>query len=216
MGVPPDREVASPVDATPLAIVCGGGSLPGAVAEAVSSRGRRVVMFAIRGFADQAVERFPCHWVAVGALGRLFRLARAEGCRDVVFLGAMVRPSLWRVRFDWTTVRALPAIVRRFRGGDDHLLAGMARLFEAEGFRLHGAHEVAPEILLPKGQLGARGPTTREVGDIEHALALLPVRIASWTGRRKSALIRDNRCEWGRISKCRKVFRVEWRDGERP
>jgi len=174
MGAPPDRrDAALPVDAAPLAIVCGGGSLPVAVAEAVSGRGRRVVMFAVRGFADREVERFPCHWIALGALGRTFRLVRAEGCRDVVFLGAMVRPSLWRVRFDWTTVRALPAIVRAFRGGDDHLLAGIGRLFEAEGFRLRGAHEVAPEILLPKGPLGARSPAAHEVGDIEHALALL-------------------------------------------
>jgi UDP-2,3-diacylglucosamine hydrolase len=36
-------------DDGPLAVICGGGSLPFAVADAVGKRGRRVVLFAIRG-----------------------------------------------------------------------------------------------------------------------------------------------------------------------
>jgi len=39
-------------DDGPLAIICGGGSLPFAVADAVGRRGRRVVLFAIRGWAE--------------------------------------------------------------------------------------------------------------------------------------------------------------------
>jgi DUF1009 family protein len=39
---------------SPLAIICGGGSLPFAVADAVIRRGRRVVLFGIRGVADAA------------------------------------------------------------------------------------------------------------------------------------------------------------------
>ncbi|HUI97755.1 MAG TPA: UDP-2,3-diacylglucosamine diphosphatase LpxI [Xanthobacteraceae bacterium] len=157
----------------PLAIVCGGGSLPLAVADAVRRRGRDVLLFPVRGFAGPEVERFPCHWVALGQLGRIFRRARAAGCRDVVFIGALVRPSLAQLRFDWMTIRALPRLVRAFRGGDDHLLAGVARVFEDEGFRLVGAHEVAPDLLLPEGVLGRRHPAERDRGDIAHALALL-------------------------------------------
>ena len=55
-----------------LAILCGGGSFPGAVAEAVKQRGRRPVMFPIRGWADPAVmERYAHHWIAIGQAGRL-------------------------------------------------------------------------------------------------------------------------------------------------
>ena len=167
------RDVPSPADGAPLGIICGGGSLPLAVADAASGRGRRVVMFGLRGFADAAIERYPHHWVALGRLGRLFGLMRAAGCRDVVFLGALTRPSLTQVPMDWTTIRALPLLMRSFRGGDDHLLQGVGRLFEAHGFQLRGAHEVAPEILLPAGPLGARGPAARDSSDIDHALALL-------------------------------------------
>ena len=171
MGLPGPSEGA-PADG-PLAIICGGGSLPLAVADAVTRRGRPVLLFPVRGFAGPDVERYPCHWVALGQFGGIFGRARAAGCRDVVFIGALVRPSLAHLRFDWTTIRALPRLARAFRGGDDHLLAGVARVFEDAGFRLVGAHEVAPDLLLPEGALGTRVPTERDRGDIDHALALL-------------------------------------------
>src|ERR1043166_5788496 len=127
----------------PLAIVAGGGSVPIAVAEAVMRRGRRVVLFPVRGWADPAaVERFPHHWVAVGQVGRLARHAHAEGCRDLVFVGTALRPVLSSVRLDWTAFHLLPAIWRAFRGGDDHLLSGVAGMFQGLGFRIGGAAEV--------------------------------------------------------------------------
>ena len=49
--------VATPVtDDSPLAVICGGGSLPFAVADAVGKRGRRVVLFAIRGLGGSATR----------------------------------------------------------------------------------------------------------------------------------------------------------------
>ena len=60
-----------------LAIICGGGSFPAAVADAVARSGRRPVMFGIKGWADPAViGRFDHHWIALGQAGRFFRLAR--------------------------------------------------------------------------------------------------------------------------------------------
>src|SRR5579864_752446 len=110
----------------PIAIICGGGSFPGAVADAVTQRGRRPVMMAIKGWADAAVvERYPHHWVALGQVGRLIRLAKSERCRDALFIGTVLRPPFAQIRLDWLTLRSLPRIVTFFRGGDDHLLKGI-------------------------------------------------------------------------------------------
>jgi len=58
-----EAAAARTADDSPLAIICGGGSLPFAVAEAVGKRGRRVMLFAIRGWADpQRVASYPHHW----------------------------------------------------------------------------------------------------------------------------------------------------------
>ena len=46
-----------------LAIICGAGTLPFALADAASKRGRRVVLFALRGWADpQRVADLPERW----------------------------------------------------------------------------------------------------------------------------------------------------------
>jgi UDP-2,3-diacylglucosamine hydrolase len=139
----------------PLALVCGGGTLPLTVAESVSKRGHAVVVFALRGHADPtAVARYPHHWLRVGQLGAFTRLAHAAGCRDVVFIGSLIRPTLWNLRPDFKALMLLPRIMAAYRGGDNHLLSGVSKIVEDQGFRLIGAHEVAPEILVPDGALG--------------------------------------------------------------
>lgn len=165
---------ATTAAASPLAIICGGGSLPQAVAQAVDRTGRRCVLFAIRGWAEPAaVEAFPHHWVDLGRYGRFRRLMQAEGCRDVVFIGTVLRPSLTQIRLDWETVRVLPDVWRAFHGGDNHLLSGVGRILGGHGYRLIGAHEVAPDILVPEGPLGRCAPSARDMADIAVALDLL-------------------------------------------
>jgi UDP-2,3-diacylglucosamine hydrolase len=161
-------------DGAPLGIVCGGGTVPLAVAEAAVRRGRRVMLFALRGWADaKAVAAYPHHWIALGQLGRFCRLARAEGCRDVVLVGALVRPSITQLRLDWRTLVQMPRIIRLYRGGDDHLLSGVSRLLESDGFRVVGAHEVAPEITAPAGALGRYRPAADVEHDIDLGFSLL-------------------------------------------
>jgi DUF1009 family protein len=158
----------------PLAIICGGGSFPGAVAEAVTRRGRKPVMFGVRGWADPTVvERYTHHWIAIGQGGRFFRLARAEHCREVVFIGTLLRPPLTQIRLDWHTIRLMPRIARTFRGGDDRLLSGIARLFEEGGVKVIGLDEVAPEIIVPAGKLGRCEPSPRDRADITRALEVI-------------------------------------------
>ena len=157
-----------------LAIICGGGSLPFALADAAVRRGRRVVLFALREWADpQRVAAYPHYWTWIGQFGRFRRIAAKEGCRDVAFIGSVVRPSLWHIRPDLGALRLMPQLVQIFRGGDDHLQSGIGRLFEQHGFRLVGPKEIAPELAMPDGPIGARSPSERDRIDIARGLALL-------------------------------------------
>ncbi len=158
----------------PLAIVCGGGSFPGAVADAVVRRGRRPVMFAVRGWADpKVVERYDHHWIGIGQAGRFFRLAHTEHCRELLFIGTLLRPPLTQIRFDWHSIRLLPRVIRMLRGGDDRLLSGVARLAEEGGLRVVGVEEAAPDIIVPDGVLGRYQPSPRDRVDIARALAVI-------------------------------------------
>ncbi len=158
----------------PLAIICGGGSLPAAVAAAVAKRGRRPVMFGIKGWADAAViESYAYHWISIGQAGRFFRLARAELCRDVLFVGTVLRPPITQLRLDWQTIRAMPGLIRAYRGGDDNLISGVARIAESGGFTVVGVKDVAPEVLVPDGVLGRHQPSQRDRTEIARALEVI-------------------------------------------
>jgi hypothetical protein len=175
MDGPDDQRAHSPArGGCAIGIVSGGGSLPFAVADAAAQHGRRAVLFALRGCADaEKVAAYPHHWIGVGQVYRLCRLARRERCEDLVFIGTLVRPALWQLRLDFGALSLLPRLVRLFRGGDDHLLSGVADFFEEQGFKVVGAHEVAPEILMPEGTLGRFRPSESNRSDIVRGLALL-------------------------------------------
>src|SRR5215813_7820554 len=104
-GLQTDARAIDPSTDAPLGLICGAGMVPFAVAGAVKRRGRPVVLFPLRGWADAAaVETYPHHWIALGQFGRFCRLARGEGCRDLVLVGGLVRPSLLQLRLDWGTL----------------------------------------------------------------------------------------------------------------
>jgi DUF1009 family protein len=158
----------------PLAIICGGGSLPFAVADAALRQGRSVVLFALRGLADPGrIQSYPHHWARLGQFGRFCRMARQEGCREVVFIGSAVRPAFWQIWPDLAALRVLPRIIAMFRGGDNHMMSSLMQIFEDQGFRPIGAHDVAPEILLPEGALGRFEPSRSNQDDIALGLSLL-------------------------------------------
>jgi DUF1009 family protein len=173
-GTDDQRAQSAARDGFPIGIVSGGGSLPFAVADAAARRGRRAVLLALRGCADAArVAAYPHHWIGLGQVNRLCRLARQESCNDLVFIGTVVRPAIRQLRLDLGALLLLPRLVRLFRGGDDHLLSGVAIFFEQRGFRVVGAHQVAPEILMPEGAVGRLQPSESSHRDIVQGLALL-------------------------------------------
>src|SRR3977135_4652608 len=90
---------------SPMGLIAGGGVMPFAVADSLAARGINPVLFALRGACDPVrVERFRHHWISVGQLGRAVKLFRAENCRDLVFIGTLVRPALPEIRPGWGTL----------------------------------------------------------------------------------------------------------------
>ncbi|RIK97444.1 MAG: DUF1009 domain-containing protein [Proteobacteria bacterium] len=166
--------MAPAADGTPVGLIAGGGSLPFTVADQLAAQGRKPVVFALRGFCDpKQVSRFTHHWVSIGQFGAAKRLLRAEGCRDLVFIGSLVRPALSELRLDLGTLRVMPSVIRAYRGGDDHLLSRVGRIFEAHGFRVLGIRDVAPELLMPEGAMTRHRPDARAEADIVRGRAVL-------------------------------------------
>lgn len=141
--------------------------MPFAVADLLVARGAKPVLFALRGACDPLrVERYRHHWISVGQIGRATKLFRSENCRDLVFIGSLMRPALSEIRLDWATLRVLARVWRAFRGGDDHLLSGIGSILEQDGFRMVGIRDVAPDLLMPEGSLTRVVPDQAASADI--------------------------------------------------
>src|SRR5881392_2227804 len=152
---------------SPVGLIAAGGVMPFAVADSLIARGINPVVFALRGACDPvAVERFRHHWISIGQLGRAVKLFRAENCRHLVFIGTLVRPALSEIRLDWGTLRVIGRVWAAFRGGDDHLLSGIGRILEQDGFRMVGLKDVAPDLLMPRGCLTLKAPDENAAADI--------------------------------------------------
>jgi len=158
----------------PVGLIAAGGVMPFAVADSLAARGIASVLFALKGACDPvAVARFRHHWISVGQLGKAEKLFRNENCRDLVFIGSMVRPALSEIRLDWGTLRVLARVWAAFRGGDDHLLSGIGRILEQDGFRMVGIRDVAPDLLLPEGCLTRAAPDETAAADIARGQQVL-------------------------------------------
>ena len=159
---------------SPVGLIAAGGVMPFAVADSLAARGINPVLFALKGACDPvAVERFRHHWISVGQLGKAEKLFRDENCRDLVFIGTLVRPALSEIRLDWGTLRVLSRVWAAFRGGDDHLLSGIGRILEQDGFRMVGIGDVAPDLLMPEGCLTRAKPDESAAADIARGREVL-------------------------------------------
>jgi DUF1009 family protein len=159
---------------SPVGLIAAGGVMPFAVADSLLARGLTPVVFALRGLCDPArAERYRHHWISIGQLGRATKLFRAEGCRDLLFIGSLVRPALSEIRLDFGTLRVISEVWAAFRGGDDHLLSGIGRIFERDGFRMVGIKDVAPDVLMPEGCLTSTKPDEQSSYDIALGRELL-------------------------------------------
>jgi DUF1009 family protein len=156
-----------------LGILAGGGRLPDQVAAAARAGGRGVFMVGLEGFADPAVlAPWPHQVIRIGAAGRIIAALRAHGCRDLVLIGSVRRPSLLDLRPDAEGTRLLARIGRAAFAGDDGLLAAVVKVLGDEGFRVLGPDEILNQALGPAGLLSRAAPDAVAMADIRRGIEI--------------------------------------------
>ncbi len=137
--------------------------MPFQVASAAAAAGRKVLVIGLEGEADERLKAFRFETIKWGQFGRTEELMSAHGAREVVLIGSVSRrPDFRSIGLDLGTLRLLPRILKSIVGGDDHVLGNLITYLEERGFRVVGAHEIAPELVAEAGQLA--GPRA-EPGD---------------------------------------------------
>ncbi len=158
----------------PLGILAGGGRLPGQIAAAAEAAGRRVFIVGLEGFADPAViSPWPHEVIRILAASRILAALREHGCKDLVLVGPVRRPSLLDLRPDAEGARILARIGRAAFAGDDGLLAAIVRVLAEEGFRVLGAHEILNEALGSAGLLSRQAPDAVAMADIRRGITVV-------------------------------------------
>ena len=96
------------------------------------------------------------------------RVLKEEQATELLFVGRVRRPDLFKAKFDFGVIRYLPAILGIFgSGGDDGVLRSVVRFFERRGLKVIGPAAVAPELLIGPGPFGAASPEPHDRSDIE-------------------------------------------------
>lgn len=150
----PTADVAPPA----LAILAGAGSAPLEVAAFTREAGREVHVVGLSDVASDDIENFSHDWSGIGQVARLLHCLKRTGAEELIIIGSLVRPDIWRVRIDWGFIRHIGLIARIMQGGDDAVLGRVVRFFETHGLRVVGVAEAAPEMLAETGQIAGPPP----------------------------------------------------------
>ncbi|MEJ0062989.1 MAG: UDP-2,3-diacylglucosamine diphosphatase LpxI [Alphaproteobacteria bacterium] len=155
-----------------LGILAGGGDAPKRLIAYLRQSRRPHFLICITGQADADLGGGSDHvWLPLGAGEAARNAARAAGVKDVVMIGRVRRPSLFELKPDMFTLRKLMQIGFGLLG-DDGLLKAIAKVIEAEGFRVVGIHDVLADFVTPAGQLGAKAPGEQDWHDIKRGVAV--------------------------------------------
>lgn len=177
----------------PLAMIAGSGDYPLQLARIVTGQGERLYIAALDGAADPAAfgADADIRKYRLGQLGSLLEELRRRGIVDIVMLGALPRPSFGSLRPEVSTLKYMPHFAKAFLGGDDHLLRGVVRFFEMQGFRVNGPADIAPEMTAPHGALGRRQASPEQRSELERGFSLLATLSPFDVGQ--AAILADHR-----------------------
>lgn len=159
-----------------IAILAGGGSLPGEIAARLKARGDHVHILAINGAAEitAGAGETPQTTVDFAQVGKILRVLKNDDLTEMLIIGAVKRPDLANMKPDLGFFQALPTLIRLIRaGGDDAVLRGVITFFERQGVRIVGPADIVPELLVSPGSLGLHCAGDRQKHDIAKGLSII-------------------------------------------
>lgn len=153
-----------------LAIVAGSDRLPIDVAESLAAKGHPPFIVLVRGEADPVLASYEHEELEIEDFPSLPRVLKRNGATHAVFAGGISRrPKLSRVKPSLALLRLLPRALIAFTKGDDGILRALAAAVEAQGVKVVGAHEIAPDLLAPHGVMTATAPLKSDWRDLTAA-----------------------------------------------
>ena len=151
-----------------LGVIAGSGALPGLVVEAARKQGYDVCVFGIIDAYDLKLEID--HKIHLQRLGQTLRIIKKNKCKDVVIVGGVTRPNLFRFIPDFGTMKFVARLALEAKKdgiGDDTVLRTLVSIFEENGITILATKYIIEDIMAPAGVLTKSKPSNKNDVDIK-------------------------------------------------
>ncbi len=155
-----------------LGILAGGGQLPGLIIEACRASGRAYYVIAFKDQADpEVVSDSPHTWMRLGAAGQTITILKEHGVKELVFAGAISRPSMSQIYPDMWAARFL-AKSGVLALGDDGFLKTLIKTLERNlNFSVVAPESLVPGLLADAQLISSAKPSVQDQNDIKIAVS---------------------------------------------
>jgi DUF1009 family protein len=151
-----------------LGLIAGNGKFPLLFAQNARQKNIKVIAVGVKGDTSLLLRPFvnKLFWVGAGELKKLFDFFKDENVKQVIMAGQVNPENLFddKVTPDREFQKLFDAMKDRKA---DTIFAAVADKLKEEGMELLDSTLLLKEYMAPKGTLTARGPTEKELTDIE-------------------------------------------------
>ena len=150
-----------------IGLIAGNGTFPIAFAKAAKKKGMEVIAIAHAGETNPDLAQWvdSIFWVKVGQLGKLIKIFKEQGVRNVLMAGGIKKTRL----FDNTLpdLRGAALLARVIQKKDDSILRAVAEDLESEGITVRESTLYLDSIIATEGVLTKRKPSKDQKRDID-------------------------------------------------
>ena len=151
-----------------IAVISGSGDLPKQIIKKLHELKSDPVVISIRGFGSELYQQF-----SIGEIGKMLDYLRSRNVTDIVFCGAVKRPSMFSIKLDSVGRSWLKKLGIRAFLGDDALLKGIKSLLNQEGINIIKPQDILNTLLTPEGLMTECKPSDRDLRDIARGVFVL-------------------------------------------
>ena len=139
-----------------IAIIAGSGKLPFKIASYLKKFNANFIILAIKGYSKiNLYKNFKTYSLRMGEGYKAIKILKENKIKNIIFLGALDRPSLTSLKPDlWTLFKVFKFIL--FKKTDDVILRNVVSIFENEGFKVVGLSDITNDFFLKKGIYGSK------------------------------------------------------------
>ena len=109
-----------------IALICGTGSFPKEIFKILN---KKKIKYIIINLTEKKLSKLEIK-LKIGQFGKLFKTLKENNCKEVIFAGKIMRPSLQNIKFDTAGLKILPALYKIFKKGDYKILNFIIKLLK--------------------------------------------------------------------------------------